>query len=570
MDIADKTTGKTPLYQCTEDNSIEIVKILIEAGADKNIPDSYGITPVQLSSDKGYKDIFELFDSTERLRVQVPERGITGNEKATKRSIVPYWEAVLDLKLDRDLLTRFLDQPSIESLECALQTHNILLYAVRQGIFSLYELQNYKNDKDYLARNVYLPASKLITKYGDSEKNLFLRIVQHAEKVRFIADGRSFLVEIATQFHIELESNRKEFYSVIVKMNGKINDLDSRVAHLEGWSKKVIKEFNQLCSNNLKMVRNMQLMGNHLNELHAAFQKKKRRDMYASIIGIVLSLVPIIGPSLASAVNISEQAVEMSFDAGGVIAQKLLDVDMSSWENISLLGSNAFLSSLNESEEKRVKKVIEESKFGSPKAIQDTLAKYKYKTSEVDLGQSSKSEPDKEELQKRFEFIARNHTCTFGRATKELHFVLNSRFTRITVNMKDIEDKMEHYLDEMGCIDFNSFYDVYNHFASNKKKSVPREIEEMFQNALDEGTTIHKIAAKRLLKTLFDRSAPEGDDSYKLSFTRTKTFWSEDATYAKLQKQVDFETFRQEAVKMLFEDPDNYDIQEEKKQCIFF
>jgi len=573
--------GNTPLHNAASWSNIEIVKLLIDAGADIKKTEKNGRTPAQIASTSGDSATFALLENTENRfdsRTVQPDgtecaqnaepddnKGLNKNQqvelKEKKRAIVPLWEALFNLKLDRNLLTDFLNHPQIDSLECVLQTHNILLYSVRMEIVSLSELQNFNNDKDYIARNIYLPASKLISKYGDPEKKLFLRIVQHAEKVQFIADGRSLLVETATEFRIELESSRKEFFSVIVEINHKINDFNSRVSSLEGLSIETLTEFNKLCENNEKMVQNMQLMGNSLNDLHSRFQNKKKKDMYSSIVNIALALVPVIGPSLASAANLSEKVADASFSLGGGISGEFLDVDLSSWENVKLLASENFLNSLSNPEEKRVSRVIEQSKFGTPKSIQDHLIKYAQWTMDDEFLQGNTVDPDKTKLLKRFESITHssiNHTSTFENASKELCHVLNGRFSQSSVCIEEIEDKLEHYMTESGFIEFASFYEVYDHFASTRQKAVPAEIEEMFQQAVDNGTAIHKKTAKRLLKTLFDHSDPDSDKT--LSFTRTTVFWDEESTYENFPTQVDYETFKQAAVRILFENPEIYEV----------
>ena len=52
--------GLTPLYSAVEGNQIDMVRILIDNGADENIAEDYGTTPLSLARMKGYNDIVDI------------------------------------------------------------------------------------------------------------------------------------------------------------------------------------------------------------------------------------------------------------------------------------------------------------------------------------------------------------------------------------------------------------------------------------------------------------------------------------------------------------------------------
>lgn len=50
----------TPLHYAVALKSEEKIKLLLQAGADKKVKTSYGMTPADVAKSKGYMEIFEL------------------------------------------------------------------------------------------------------------------------------------------------------------------------------------------------------------------------------------------------------------------------------------------------------------------------------------------------------------------------------------------------------------------------------------------------------------------------------------------------------------------------------
>jgi hypothetical protein len=58
-----KTSGTTPLYFCAQGDHLPIAKLLIKAGAEANKPAFRGFTPLQVASDNGHREMIKLLKS---------------------------------------------------------------------------------------------------------------------------------------------------------------------------------------------------------------------------------------------------------------------------------------------------------------------------------------------------------------------------------------------------------------------------------------------------------------------------------------------------------------------------
>ena len=54
------SNGSTPLHLAADNGHVEVVRFLVEGGADKNVVDSDGRTPLQLASSDEVKRLLEL------------------------------------------------------------------------------------------------------------------------------------------------------------------------------------------------------------------------------------------------------------------------------------------------------------------------------------------------------------------------------------------------------------------------------------------------------------------------------------------------------------------------------
>ena len=68
--------GNTPLVNAVQNNNIEMVKALIEAGADKNKADQAGTTPLELAKRNFYSDIEKLLADSDTSA----QKEINGNK----------------------------------------------------------------------------------------------------------------------------------------------------------------------------------------------------------------------------------------------------------------------------------------------------------------------------------------------------------------------------------------------------------------------------------------------------------------------------------------------------------
>lgn len=56
-DVNEAIGGKTPLYLAAEHGHLEIVRILVEAGADPNAGDFSGRTPLDSATENGHQEV---------------------------------------------------------------------------------------------------------------------------------------------------------------------------------------------------------------------------------------------------------------------------------------------------------------------------------------------------------------------------------------------------------------------------------------------------------------------------------------------------------------------------------
>lgn len=109
------------------------------------------------------------------------------------------------------------------------------------------------------------------------------------------------MLRIASDIHQKINDNRKQFVHVVQNLDKKRNDLDSRVVSLEDWSRRARNELKKMAENNEKMYSDIQKLGSSLNGLHALLKKKQQQQMIFALVGVARSLIPILGPALASA-----------------------------------------------------------------------------------------------------------------------------------------------------------------------------------------------------------------------------------------------------------------------------
>jgi len=63
--------GYTPLHNAVKAARYDIVKILLDFGADHTIPDRFGIIPCDMARNHGYFEMVKLFDSYD-----IPTKGV--------------------------------------------------------------------------------------------------------------------------------------------------------------------------------------------------------------------------------------------------------------------------------------------------------------------------------------------------------------------------------------------------------------------------------------------------------------------------------------------------------------
>lgn len=63
VNFQDTQDGFTPLYTATAGNKIEIVKLLLEEGANPQIKEHRGITPLMIAQKHGFTEIAEILEA---------------------------------------------------------------------------------------------------------------------------------------------------------------------------------------------------------------------------------------------------------------------------------------------------------------------------------------------------------------------------------------------------------------------------------------------------------------------------------------------------------------------------
>ncbi len=60
VDVTQRLLGWTPLHGASKSGNLELVKFLIEEGADVNAPDEVGMTPLHLAAKHGHSEVVKL------------------------------------------------------------------------------------------------------------------------------------------------------------------------------------------------------------------------------------------------------------------------------------------------------------------------------------------------------------------------------------------------------------------------------------------------------------------------------------------------------------------------------
>ena len=93
--------------------------------------------------------------------------------------------------------------------------------------------------------------------------------------------------------------------------------------------------------------------GDCLNNIHDVLRKNERNNFYAGILGSVLSLIPVIGGSIAAGSSASAEILlsmsqmdhlELGADTATCTVNYFLNVDLSNFKSVGVLTSEHFVS----------------------------------------------------------------------------------------------------------------------------------------------------------------------------------------------------------------------------------
>ena len=124
-------TGETPLHVAAEKGHVEVVKLLLEHGANPNARDMYGVTPLHLAARKGHVEITKL----------LLEHGADPNAKEKLGGETPlYWAVVHDRIDTAKLLLEHGADPNNKSKRFIVNERAVLHWAVRNENVDLVRL----------------------------------------------------------------------------------------------------------------------------------------------------------------------------------------------------------------------------------------------------------------------------------------------------------------------------------------------------------------------------------------------------------------------------------------------
>lgn len=300
--------GWTPLYHACVYGDEQIVREILNAGANFEVASYNGWTPLMAAAFRGHLDVVKMLLDYGADQHRKNEKGWTALDFARKmlhQTVVDYlmqhtqisqpafsdtgscllklWNSATNGSLTEKSVIDFLNYPNVNSIQALIIAHNVMLLAVRQRVIKLERIKYFQDNPNYLAKNIYLSVREFMLTLDESEKVLCNYVLRHAQKSGFIENHHVFSIELNADCFREIHRFQHSVSSVLENVARKLQDLDEGVQALELWSSETINEFRKLCENNARMAQDIANLSSRLNKFHDILKGNARRKFYGAI-----------------------------------------------------------------------------------------------------------------------------------------------------------------------------------------------------------------------------------------------------------------------------------------------
>lgn len=591
--------GDTALMCAVKREDINIVRMLLQAGVDRDVYNSEGYTPLDIATKNKSVQIIEMLQSSTLHEKEEKEETLT--------PLAKLWIAALSGTLQKVDVFDYLKSPEIDSMQTIIAVHNLFLVGLRQSTFALRDIQNFQNDTDYITKNIYYPLSEMIPSMSEYEQFVAKRLLQHAENVGFLKTSQAFQIyQIVPDLRMEILERRREVGNVIEKIAVELTRLDQRIYDVEKkafylehrmdsverwadqatykinelyrrtevlayWTRQATNQFQMLRESHERVAQDVVRLGTSLNKLHGLITKQQRRQFISGILGVGLSLIPFIGSALSSATQAGlevvmglsqEEILDITTDTSKSVVNHFLSVDLSNFQTVAALTSEKFISELEPANREPILLLMKNSEFKSIENFRTQLVQ----TQDILLKDITfkNSEGTESEIESRYTMItmdSKDGTANIRDASKEMSVLCGRRIVNFKSSEKEVKTELRNRHNKKSRITKQAFHETFMHFYElhkkhSKAKVIPPAIGARFADSAHPYQSIDVEDAIPVLQNLYEESGQ--DQSNDLGFKRTTDDWNEEKVEELFKEHkndngnVNQESFIQVALKTLF------------------